>query len=354
MGKALIYVRVSDPRQIDRTSLGTQESMCRAWCELNQLDIAQVFIERGESAKTADRTQLQAMLEMVRRTKKGLISHVVVYKLDRWSRNVAAGLNLEDDLLKRNVALYSVTEPNENTPQGRYIRLMLQGQAQFDNEVRAERCLLGMKTRLAQGKWMWRAPYGYRRGAGASEPSLVPDKRAKLVKKLFELVASGNHTKASALAAATALGLRSDKGLPLTQETIRKTLISPIYIGRIEYPKWSVSVKGDFSPLVSQSVFDRAQTVLSGRAPVSVPHVQDRDEFPLRGLLICADCLKPVTASFSTGKSGSRFGYYRCHRVKGHMNVSAKRVEVAFVELLQRLIPKQERVELLGRIFRAS
>src|ERR1700751_283637 len=117
MGKALIYVRVSDPRRIDRTSLPTQESVCRSWCEMNQLDIAQVFIERGESAKTADRTQLQAMLEMIRRTKKGFISHVVVYRLDRFSRDVADSLNLEREPLERNVGLHSVTEPNENTPQ---------------------------------------------------------------------------------------------------------------------------------------------------------------------------------------------------------------------------------------------
>jgi hypothetical protein len=56
----------------------------------------------------------------------------------------------------------------------------------------------------------------------------------------------------------------------------------------------------------------------------------------------------------STGKAGNKFGYYRCHRVNGHMNVKAEVVESAFVDLLNRLTPKPERMVLIERIFRSS
>ena len=62
--------------------------------------------------------------------------------------------------------------------------------------------------------------------------------------------------------------------------------------------------------------------------------------------------MKPVTASFSTGKLGRKFGYYRCHRAKGHVNVRAELVDAAFVVLLERLVPKPERMELIAHMFR--
>ncbi len=177
----------------------------------------------------------------------------------------------------------------------------------------------------------------------------MPDpERGPLIARLFELVATGEHTKASALAAVTALGLRSPRsGAPLTQETVRKILVNKLYCGEMFIEKWGKSVKADCAPLVARATFDRVQMVLAGRAPVSVPHVREHMDFPLRGLILCRECGKPVTASKSKGKAGGRFGYYRCHRVNGHMNVRAEVIESAFVDLLNRLTPKPERMALI-------
>ena len=54
--KAVIYCRVSSKEQVDNFSLPTQEAACRDYCSRNEWSVAEVFIERGESAKTADRT----------------------------------------------------------------------------------------------------------------------------------------------------------------------------------------------------------------------------------------------------------------------------------------------------------
>ena len=113
-------------------------------------------------------------------------------------------------------------------------------------------------------------------------------------------------------------------------------------------------MKADFAPLVSEATFDRVQKVLQGRAPAPKQHVRERQEFPLRGLLLCPECGKAVTASKSKGKGGTRFPYYRCHRVNGHMNVRAEVVESAFVDLLNRLTPDQKRLNLIERIFRGQ
>jgi site-specific DNA recombinase len=316
MPKAIVYVRVSDSRQIENTSLDGQEKICREWCRTNGLEVSRVFIERGESAKSADRPEFQAMFRyLAALAGRGSISHVVCYKFDRFSRNVEDGAVYRMELRKLGIALRSATEATDDSPAGKFLTTMLSAAGQFDNDTRAERTLTGMKNRLESGRWQWPAPTGYL-SRSKSGPSLVIDtERGPLVARLFELVATGEHTKASALAAVTALGLRSRKGAALTQETIRKILINPLYAGEIFIKSWGKSVKGDYEPLVSRFVFDRVQSVLTERAPAQVPHVVEREDFPLRGLILCPDCLKPVTASLSTGKLGNKFGYYRCHRV---------------------------------------
>jgi DNA invertase Pin-like site-specific DNA recombinase len=318
MPKAIIYVRVSDSRQIENTSLAGQEAVCREWCRTNNLEVDRVFIEKGESAKSADRPQFQAMFQYLAQVRKGSVTHVIVYKFDRFSRNVEDGAFYRLELRRNGIALRSATEATDDSPAGKFLMTMLSAAGQFDNDTRAERTLIGMRNRLDSGRWQWKAPTGYLNGS-KSQPSLIPDPdRAPHIAKLFELLATGEQTKASALATVTAMGLRSHKGVPLTQETLRKILTNLIYAGEILITGWGKSVRGDFQPIVSQSVFDRVQEILSGRAPAPVAHVRQREDFPLRGLVLCPDCGKPVTASLSTGKLGNKFGYYGCHRVSTH------------------------------------
>jgi site-specific DNA recombinase len=354
MGKAVIYIRVSDARQVDNTSLDGQEKTCREWCLRNGHEVTRVFVERGESAKSANRTEFQAMFRDLSATTDGSVSHVVVYKFDRFSRDAEDGAAYRMLLRRMGIALRSATEATDDSPAGKLLTTMLGGIAQFDNDVRAERTRTGMKNRFETGRWQWPAPTGYLTGS-KSGPSLVPDpERAPHVSRLFELVATGAHTKASALAQVSAQGLRSRKGAPLTQETIRKILVNPLYMGEISIRTWGKTVRGDYAPLVSEETFDCVQRVLSGRALPAVAHVKARPDFPLRGLILCPDCGKLVTASLSTGKLGKKFGYYRCRHAKGHMNVSSTRVETSFVDLLERLAPKPERMALIERIFRAA
>src|SRR5437868_12685967 len=110
MGKAVIYVRVSDARQIENTSLAGQETVCRGWCRENSLHVDRVFVERGESAKSANRPEFQAMFNLLALATKGSISHVIVYKFDRFSRNVEDGAAYRMELRKLGIALRSATE----------------------------------------------------------------------------------------------------------------------------------------------------------------------------------------------------------------------------------------------------
>src|SRR6266851_5544821 len=146
MKKAVIYIRVSTDEQVENMSLGNQLDACQRYAESNGLEVAKVFREEGESAKTAKRPQLLALLEFCQKH-KGEIHTLVVWKVDRFSRRTEDHMAIKAALKKVGVGLSSVTEPIEDTVMGRLMETVLSGFAQFDNEVRAERSVGGMVKR---------------------------------------------------------------------------------------------------------------------------------------------------------------------------------------------------------------
>ena len=84
----VIYCRVSSKEQIEGTSLESQEAACRDYAKTKNITVLRVFIEQGESAKFADRTQLVELIDFCR-TKKGDVQLLIVWKVDRFARNVA-------------------------------------------------------------------------------------------------------------------------------------------------------------------------------------------------------------------------------------------------------------------------
>ena len=310
-----------------------------------------VFIEKGESAKTADRTEFQEMFKYLRSLPAGSVSHLLVHNYSRFDRDVNESAVYKLELRKLNIALRSATEPVDDTASGTLLATMLSAFGQYDNEVKAERMTAAMKSRVREGRFQWCPPTGYRRGTEKG-PSLETDpKLAPLVRRMFERVADGEQ-RAEVLKSLTAQGLRSRRGGKLSQEAMFRMLQNVAYKGELFSPKWGMVSRGDWTPIVSEELFDRVQKVLSRKTAVAVPHKTDRPEYPLRGLLLCPECEKPVTASTSKGEYGQRHRYYRCHRQKGHVNAKAEVVEAAFLNLLDRLRPHSERMKFLEDVYR--
>jgi site-specific DNA recombinase len=158
---AVIYCRVSSKEQVDGASLESQEIACREYAARNSATVVKVFIERGESAKFADRTQLLEMLAFCG-NQANAIDCLLVWKVDRLARNVGDHFNIKANLLKQNIRAVSVTEPIDAKPEGKLLETILAGFAQFDNDLRAARTVQGMRRKLQEGLFPWKAPIGYR------------------------------------------------------------------------------------------------------------------------------------------------------------------------------------------------
>src|SRR4030095_11633203 len=152
MLRAVIYCRVSSKEQTKNLSLPTQEKACREYCFREGYEIAGIFIEEGESAKTADRKKLKELIAFCNE-KKNRVDVLVVNSVSRFSRDRYAHVTVRTILSKRGITLRSATEPIDDSPAGKLVEGILSTIAQFENDEKAERTKRGMKAALDRGTW---------------------------------------------------------------------------------------------------------------------------------------------------------------------------------------------------------
>src|SRR5216117_234381 len=205
---AVIYIRVSTKEQTENLSLSTQLKACEEYCERQGFEILARFREEGESAKTADRTELQKLLQYCR-LHKGRVQFVVVFNLTRFAREKYDHFALRAHLKSLGISLRSATEPIDDTSTGKLMEGVLAAFAQFDNDVRSDRTRAGMRAALELGRWTFLAPIGYLNAPRSNGASLMVDpERGPLVRRAFEEFGTGRFTQEEVRATVTRLGLR--------------------------------------------------------------------------------------------------------------------------------------------------
>ena len=346
--RAVIYTRVSTEDQAKNgTSLAAQRKACLEYCEREEYEVSRVFVEEGESAKTADRTQLKELLKYCREQRN--IKVVIVYKLDRFARKVQDHQQISALLAGMGVRLRSVTEPIDDSSVGKLMEAVLSGFAQFDNDVRTERTVKGMKERLQEGRWTFPPPLGYRASRDAAgAKTIIPDEvLAPLIAQAFEEFATGLYKREEVLRKITDLGLRTRKGKHLSPQSFSQMLRKPVYSGRIVIPKWELVVAGRFQALISREVFDKVQAILDGRAVCITPRAKCHTDFPLRGFVRCGCCSEALTGSWSKGRN-RYYAYYHCQ--EGCTRANKDRIENEFQEFIAQLQPNPGYVRLYREI----
>ena len=223
---SIIYIRVSTKEQLQGYSLIFQERECKAFAERNDMKVLKVFSERGESAKTTKRPELQKLLEYITENKKG-IDVIIVHKIDRLSRNVYETSNLGLIFSRLGIELKSATEHFDNTAVGKLTANILSSMAQFDNDVRSERTSKGMKEALFTGRWVHRAPMGYKSQKDIyGKPNLVLDENAVHIRNAFKYFNQGSLRQTDIIKKLKKDGLKR-----ISKQSLNKILNNSLYVG---------------------------------------------------------------------------------------------------------------------------
>lgn len=326
----VLYLRVSSKKQMDTAididpdgnSIATQRAVASRKANSLNATVVKEFIEPGISASTIEkRPAFQEMLTYLREHPE--IKYVIVYARSRAFRNYIDAAITKRLLDKLGVKLISA---REDFGDGVYADMMEAVTDIFNdvqNKLSGEDIKIKLQHKAVNGGTTGKAPIGYLNVRVEHEGRLintvhVDPERAPLVRKAFELYATGDYGLERLEATMADLGLtaRATGKLPerpVTFKWLHRMLRDVYYVGCITY-KGEVYA-GRHEPIIDQVLFDRVQEVISFR---SKNGQRDRVlQHYLKGIVFCDRCERYERTSRliyteATNRSGTRYGYFLC------------------------------------------
>ncbi len=239
--KAALYLRVSTDYQVDRDSLPMQRKDLIAYSSL-MLGIEDyvVFEDAGYSGKDTERPAFQ---EMMSRIRKREFSHVLVWKIDRISRNLMDFSNMYQEFQDCGVTFVSKNEQfDTSSAMGEAMLKIILVFAELERKMTAERVMATMVSRASNGQWNGgRIPYGYSYDPDKKEFSILESEAAVCRKIRDDLLEHKSLVHTSRLL--NSLGIRSRAGFDWSPTTIWIIASSPFYYGAYRYNRYRVYSK---------------------------------------------------------------------------------------------------------------
>lgn len=337
--RAAIYLRVSTSYQADRDSLPMQRKDLVGYCEyaLNISDYT-VFEDAGYSGKNTDRPAFQKMMMQIR---NGMYSHLLVWKIDRISRNLLDFAQMYEELKTLGVTFISRNEQfDTSTAMGEAMLKMVLIFAELERKTTAERVTATMISRANDGTWNGgRVPFGYDYNKETQTFSINGDE-SYIVLQMYDLYEKTDSLVRTAREL-NKLGYVSRQHNPFSPVSIWIILRNPWYVGTYRYNYYKVPgrravkeesewvvIENHHSPLVSKERFDHVQKMLDSNARYrNTPGRSSKQKNVniFSGLIWCSCCGAAFTAS--PGKlhaSGYRPTKYGCPNVRKTKTCNAK------------------------------
>lgn len=226
-GKTAIYARQSIDKK-DSVSIETQIEECKRLCR--ESETVAVYEDKGFSGKNTNRPQLQKLFADIN---SGKIKKVLVYKLDRISRNITDFFNLYEQMQKSSCEFASATESfDTSTTAGRGMMGLLAVFAEMERENIQQRVRDNYYFRIHDGRWAGGpAPFGFKNVKSDGFPTLEPiNEELNIVKEAFHLYTVEYETLYKTADRLNSQGYRTRKGLTFNNVSVRRILKNPIYV----------------------------------------------------------------------------------------------------------------------------
>jgi len=252
----------------------------------------QAFSDQTSGA-TLERPGLQAALE---EAAAGVYELLLVYRVDRLSRNVRQLAQLSEELDNVGVALTSATEPfDTSSPAGKMMLQMLGVFAEFERATLVERITAGMERAASQARWISRrAPYGY--VWNKETKMLVPNTgQAEIVRRIFAMYTT---QQMGADAIGHTMGAEancSKNGVAFVSPAVLPVLANPLYVGSVRFRE--KTYPGFMRSWWLRRPFEAAARILSDRGESQALRRGHPSDYLLSGVVRCG-CVR----------SGSRSG----------------------------------------------
>lgn len=334
---AALYLRVSTEDQAERGTIENQRDVLRK-AALSEYTIAGIYEDDGISGSIPMELRPNGR-RLLEDAAAGKFGTVLVYKLDRFSRDLRLTLNVKHQLDGLGIKLKSVSENlDTSTASGRMQFQILGSFGQFEKEQITERMVGGRDKAARDGKWVaGPIPFGYTLDANGY---LTPSDRevagtglseSEIAASVFRNVAAGSSTVAecrrlNALRVPTVRryggGREVTVGDSWLPSRINNMLKSTTYRGIHTFAAQSGPIERPVPALVDEVTWHKANTQLE-KNKAGATRERKRD-YLLRGLVTCGSCgAKLVGTASKDRRTGWEARYYRCGSQLGSLHPEA-------------------------------
>ena len=321
----VVYTRVSSKDQTENMSLETQRKACLQYAQRHGYTIVKNFGATNESATTDERAEFKAMLEYVKKAKQR-IHFILVASLERFSRNDNA-IWLSNQLRKLGTEIVSVSQPiDTSNPAGKMQQKMLFLIGEFDNELRKQKCIGGMREMLLRGNWPTKAPLGYDSVKINGKRTIVINATGNILRRAFEWKAEEHLTD-------EAIRVRlATHGISLCHQRVADILRNPFYCGLIVHNMLDGAIiPGNHEGIVSKELFLRVNGILE-QTTHGYSIKEENDRIPLKRFLRCEKCGQLLRGYIVKKKN---IHYYKCSTIGCGTNRNANVLHQRFAEILE-------------------
>lgn len=322
MDNAVIYARFSSSKQQEQ-SIDGQLRCCREYANRYGYKIVGEYCDRAITGTTDQRPQFQKMIED---SSKKKFKYILVWKLDRFSRDRYASALYKYKLKKNGVKVLSVTESIGDGDESIILEAVLEAMAEIYVKQLSQNVKRGRREAALQGKVSGGAvPFGY----DLIEKHLViNEKEASIVRLAFSMYADGAmiHDICDEF---RRRGYRTRTGGEFNRNSFHRMFQNQKYIGKYTY--CDISIDGGCPAIVEKDVFEKCSSRLLSNKHSGKP-AKEKIEYLLKGKAFCGHCGAPMVGDSATSKTGARHEYYSCAAKKKFKNCDKTREKKGYIE----------------------
>ena len=346
MKTAVIYARYSSDSQTEQSIEG-QLRVCEEYAQKNNILILNTYIDRAMTGTNDNRPDFQRMIKDSSRKEW---NYVLVYKLDRFSRNKYETAIHKKTLKDNGVKVLSAMENIPDTPEGIILESLLEGMNVYYSAELSQKVKRGMRETRLKGFYQGGGlPYGYK---VVDRKVVIDETRAETVRFMYDSYSKGITVK-TMIAELTAKGILY-KGKPFAPNTVYGILGNEKYSG--SYRKGDEIIDNIYPQLIPtdtyQKVRDKAEKNKFGKRSIKTVYL-------LRHKVKCGYCGRPISAETGTARNGEVKRYYKCiGRKKDNNGCIKTQIPKDFLEefvsnvIIEKLIDTQNIDTIIAEIMR--
>lgn len=317
--KAAIYARFSSHNQREESIEG-QVRACKRFAKEHGMTVIEIYADRGISGLHADnRPEFQRMIQD---SDHHRFEALIMWNLDRFSRDKYDTAVYKTRLKKNGVSLYYSDQSIPDTPEGIILESLLEGFAQYYSANLARNAKRGLQENARKCLWNGGCvPLGYL--IDEHQRFVLEPIGAACVRMIFELYASGQSIK-SIVCTLNEKGYKTVKGNRFRLGSIQGILRNRKYIG--EYHASGITVPNGIPAIVDVQLFNDVQARL-GVVASAKAHNKADIPYLLTTKVFCGHCGSPMIGESGTGKGGATYRYYKCSCRKNRKGTCDKKTE---------------------------